>query len=264
MLESQDHWEDIGYVVKAGAFVEGSQIVVERPEENSLKIISDRSGYDQIVQLHSFESMQDEAQHVATSISSDLADGLDPEDVIVVCVDDRNAKSYLSEIERALHKHKVHCNNLHSDSFGIRDFTAKERVTLSTVHKAKGNEAFMVYVVGVDAVMYNPDVRRRNMLFTAMTRAKGWVRLSGMGEGAERCAVELQRAKEHYPALVFKYPGPEELKIMKRDLAEAADKKLKARRLLEQLQEDFTDEEIQQIMKEAKGRRPTHSKPKKG
>jgi hypothetical protein len=33
---------------------------------------------------------------------------------------------------------------------------------------------------------------------------------------------------------------------------EEADKKQKARRLIEQLQEDFTDEEIQQILKETK------------
>src|SRR5262249_9727314 len=39
MLESPDHWEDIGYVVSEGDFVEGSRIKVERPIENSLPII---------------------------------------------------------------------------------------------------------------------------------------------------------------------------------------------------------------------------------
>jgi hypothetical protein len=88
-------------------------------------------------------------------------------------VDDRGARNYLSGVEMALHKLGIGANNLHSDSFGIRDFSKEGRVTLSTVHKAKGNEAFMVYVVGADAVMFRPDVRKRNMLFTAMTRAKG-------------------------------------------------------------------------------------------
>jgi superfamily I DNA and RNA helicase len=124
-------------------------------------------------------------------------------------------------------------------------------VTLSTVHKAKGNEAFMVYVMGVDAAMFRPDVRKRNMLFTAMTRAKGWVRLSGIGDGAVRCIAELKKAKQHFPSLVFTYPGPEELKVMQRDLAEAADRKLKARRLIEQLREDYTEEEIEELLKES-------------
>ena len=254
MLESRDHWEDIGYIVKEGDFIEGSKIVIERPQENSLAVISDRSGFDEIVKALTFEKMEDEIEAVAKSISDDLADGLQPEDILVISVDDRHAKDYLFGIEMALHKHKIRCNNLHGDSFGIRDFSKEGRVTLSTVHKAKGNEAFMVYVMGVDAAMQRPDVRRRNMLFTAMTRAKGWVRGSGIEEGAKRFISELKRAKENFPALVFKYPGPEELKIMKRDLAEAADKKLKARRLIEQLQEDFSDEEIEEILKERRKR----------
>ncbi len=266
MLESRDHWEDIGYVVKEGDFVEGSQITVERPKENSLEIISDLSGLDSIVQSHSHKGMEEEIRAVAKSIAADLADGIRPDDVLVVCVDDRHAKNYLSGVELSLHEHRIECNNLHSDSFGIRDFSKDGRVTLSTVHKAKGNEAFMVYVLGVDSVMSSPDVRRRNMLFTAMTRAKGWVRVSGVGDGAKQCMAELKQAKENFPTLVFKYPGPKELKIMKRDLAEAADKKLKLRRLIDQLREEnLSEEEIEEILKETKRASGSRRrKPRKG
>ena len=170
--------------------------------------------------------------------------------MLVACVDDRGARNYLSGVEMALHKLGIGANNLHSDSFGIRDFSKEGRVTLSTVHKAKGNEAFMVYVVGADAVMFRPDVRKRNMLFTAMTRAKGWVRVSGVGDGANRCIQEVKAAKEHFPSLVFTYPGPEQLKIMERDLAEAADRKLKIKRVLEQLQDELSDEELDELLKE--------------
>jgi len=112
--------------------------------------------------------------------------------------------------------------------------------------------------------MFQPDVRNRNMLFTAMTRAKGWVRVSGIGDGAKRCVRELKKAKEHYPSLVFTFPGPEELKVMHRDLAEAADRKLKARRLVEQLQDEFSDEEIAEIMKDRKRQKgETHKKPRR-
>jgi superfamily I DNA and RNA helicase len=125
-------------------------------------------------------------------------------------------------------------------------------VTLATVHKAKGNEAFIVYVIGVDAVMFLPDVRKRNMLFTAMTRAKGWVRVSGVGENAAKCQREMAMAKAHFPSLEFMYPNPEQLKVMKRDIAAAADKRLRARRMLEQLQEEYTPDEIEQIMNESR------------
>lgn len=255
MLESKEHWEDIGYVVKAGDFVPGSVINVERPKENSLEIVSERCSFDEIVKAQAFKSPVDEIASVAESIAKDIADGLCPEDILVASVDDRYAKRYLSGIEAALQEKGIRSNNLHSDTFGIRDFSKEGRVTLSTVHKAKGNEAFMVYVVGIDAVFNTADVRNRNMLFTAMTRAKGWVRLSGVGKPAESGLGELKLAHDNFPSLVFKYPDPGDLQVMKRDLAEAADKKLKARRLIEQLKEDLSDEEIEQILKETKSER---------
>jgi superfamily I DNA and RNA helicase len=260
MLESRDHWEDIGYTVKAGDFVAGSRIDVQRPEENSLAIVSEHSSFGEIVKAAHFTGLDDECVAVAQSIERDIADGLQPDDILVVSVDDRCAKSYLSTIEAELEKRQIKSNNLQSDSFGIRDFSKDGRVTLSTVHKAKGNEAFMVYVVGMDAALSQPDVRRRNMLFTAMTRTKGWVRMTGVGDGAKRCMKELEFAKINFPSLVFTYPGPEDLQIMKRDLADAADKKIKARRLIEQLQEDLTDEEIEQMLKESKSQRGAKTK----
>jgi superfamily I DNA and RNA helicase len=264
MLESRDHWEDIGYSVKTGDFIAGSRIEVERPKENSLAIVSEYSSFEEIVKAGVFANMDKECAAVAKSIASDIADGLQPDDVLVVTVDDRLAKSYLSRIETLLLKQGVKANNLQSDSFGIRDFSKDGRVTLSTVHKAKGNEAFMVYVVGIDAALNHPDVRRRNMLFTAMTRAKGWVQMSGVGAGAERCIKEMTDAKNNFPSLIFTYPGPEDLQIMKRDLAEVADKKMKARRLIEQLQQDLTDDEINQMFKEAKSERAAKRKRPKG
>jgi superfamily I DNA and RNA helicase len=55
-------------------------------------------------------------------------------------------------------------------------------VTVSRVPRAKGNEADMVYVVGFDNVAkYESDTNLRNQLFVALTRARGWVRLSGVG-----------------------------------------------------------------------------------
>jgi superfamily I DNA and RNA helicase len=255
MLENRDHWEDIGYRVVEGDCQEGNVVKVERPEENSLKIVSEMSGTDEIVKAEAFNSIDSEISHVAKSIIADIGDGLHPEDIRVVTVDDRHAKTYLTRIERALQGDGVMCNNLHSDTFGIQDFAKDGRVTLSTVHKAKGNEAFMVYVVGVDAVMAYADVKRRNMLFTAMTRAKGWVRVSGVGEYAERCVAEVFKAKANYPYLVFKYPSQAELKVMKRDLAKTADRKLKGKRLVEQLRQDFTDEEIDLLLREKASRR---------
>ena len=55
-------------------------------------------------------------------------------------------------------------------------------VTVSRITRAKGHEADMVYVLGFDHVARNEsDVNFRNQLFVALTRARGWANLSGVG-----------------------------------------------------------------------------------
>jgi superfamily I DNA and RNA helicase len=252
MIESDEHWEDVGYEVQEGNFKAGSLMRIERPAGNSLPLISEQNSFDDIIQCHVLKNMVEEANFVAERIEANLADGLEPEDILVVSVDDRNSKDYLRQVELALHKRKISSNNLHDDTFGIRDFSKDGRVSLATVHKAKGNEAFMVYVVGVDAVMTPCSVRNRNMLFTALTRAKGWVCVTGIGNEAAQCQEEMAKAKANYPFLVFEYPKPAEVKRMKRDLAEVADKRMKARRMLAELKRDFSEAELSQLLNETK------------
>ncbi|NEP47303.1 MAG: ATP-binding domain-containing protein, partial [Okeania sp. SIO2H7] len=56
-------------------------------------------------------------------------------------------------------------------------------VTISLIHRAKGNEADMVYVVGFDNIAKNESkINLRNAIFVALTRARGWAVLSGIGE----------------------------------------------------------------------------------
>ncbi|HAG85845.1 MAG TPA: DNA/RNA helicase, partial [Cyanobacteria bacterium UBA12227] len=61
-------------------------------------------------------------------------------------------------------------------------FWCEGGVTVSRIHRAKGNEADMVYVVGLDKVAKDEsNLQLRNQLFVALTRSKGWVKLSGIG-----------------------------------------------------------------------------------
>lgn len=249
MLENKEHWEDVGYIVHEGDFVEGSNTVIERPEANSLRIVSDAFQKENIVSVEVFSSFDEELDFVASSIIKDITDGLRPDDILVEVVDDRNAKDYLRGMEERLIKHKIQSNNVHADTFGLKDFQKDGCVTLSTVHKAKGNESFMVYVVGVDALFGQfSGVRARNILFTAMTRAKGWVSISGIGELAEQCASEVSKALENYPLLKFKYPSEAELKVMKRDLQESDIKKQKIDRILDEMLGEMSPDEIKKYL----------------
>jgi superfamily I DNA and RNA helicase len=61
-------------------------------------------------------------------------------------------------------------------------FWCEGGVTISRIHRAKGQGADMVYIVGLEQVaIAENNLNFRNQLFVAMTRSRGWLRLSGLG-----------------------------------------------------------------------------------
>jgi superfamily I DNA and RNA helicase len=62
-------------------------------------------------------------------------------------------------------------------------FWKNDAVTVSRIHQAKGNEADVVYVVGFDGIAQDENnINLRNQLFVALTRSRGWAKLSGIGD----------------------------------------------------------------------------------
>jgi superfamily I DNA and RNA helicase len=220
MLESADHWRDFGYEV-TGPLTAGTQVTISRPSENSPSTISTTNSVEQIIACSTFTRASEEIQNVAEKIQKEISnEGVSPEDILVICADDRNAATYFNSLQRELLAIGIRTNNLQDDSFALRDFQKEGAVTLSTIYKAKGNEAYSVYLMGIDSLFYNPTPRTRNMAFTAMTRAKGWLYITGVGSAADSFKSELTKAKQNFPNLVFTYPSPEQLVYMKRDLTE--------------------------------------------
>ncbi|MFQ5978923.1 MAG: ATP-binding domain-containing protein, partial [Candidatus Heimdallarchaeota archaeon] len=250
MFENKEHWEDIGYKFISGEFEDGSMMEIERPEENSLTVISDLSSKDEIVIANAYDSFEEEVSAVVNQIEFNIKeDELNPDDILVIVVDDMHARLYLEVIVSQLSEKNIRTNNMHIDDFGLKDFIKPDCVTLSTIHKAKGNESYCVYIIGVDSLYVPfPHVQKRNILFSAITRAKGWVRISGVGEEAEKCKKEVETAMSLFPFLKFQYPNPEELKVMKRDLEGKAAARMKAERELEKILKKIPGEEIKRFV----------------
>lgn len=220
MLESADHWRDFGYEVN-GPLTAGTQVNITRPSENSPSSISTTNSIEQIIACSTFPRAAEEVQHVAKRIQLEITnEGVSPEDILVICADDRNSATYFNSLQRELSTLDIRTNNLQNDSFALRDFQKEGAVTLSTIYKAKGNEAYSVYLMGIDSLFYSPTPRTRNMAFTAMTRAKGWLYITGVGTAADGFKSELEKAKHNFPDLVFTYPSQEQIVYMKRDLTE--------------------------------------------
>jgi superfamily I DNA and RNA helicase len=220
MLESKEHWEDFGYSVN-GPLEPGKAVDISRPRENSPSSISDACQLDEIISCRVFGSPGDEIEFVVESIRNDIhTQGVPPEDILVISADDRNTALYLRAVAEGLAEAGIRVNNIHAKAYGVPEFQEDGCVTLATVYKAKGNEAYAVYLVGVDALFERTTPKSRNRAFTAMTRAKGWLTITGIGAPAEAFARELKTAKGNFPTLKFIQPNAEDLVFMKRDLFE--------------------------------------------
>jgi superfamily I DNA and RNA helicase len=249
MLESKEHWEDFGYKVLSPELKSGEIVEIERPQENSPSSISIHNTPEQLISFKLANSLNEEVLFVVKGIVKEIQDeGVSPEDILIICADDINSRKYFRAITEYLKSHDIETNNLQDDTYGIRDFQLKSKVTLSTIYKAKGNEGFIVYLVGIDAIFNVNNSKSRNLIFTAMTRAKGWLRISGMGLAGKAFMNEFNEAVSHLPKLVFKYPKPQELIFMKRDLTQASEEEVRSAVAL--MEANLSPEDLEQIYTE--------------
>lgn len=247
MLESPDHWRDFGYETNS-ELVAGREVVISRSQEFSPSSISNSNNIDNLLHVQVFNSADEETSYIAEKIYSEITqEGVAPEDILVISADDRNNAIYFQRLKAKLALKNISTNNLQDDSYSIRDFQQDGSVTFSTIYKAKGNEAYSVYILGIDSLFYEPGPRNRNRAFTAMTRAKGWLCVTGIGQSAQDFVDEINIAKNNFPHLKFKYPSPEELVFMKRDLIEVDPDDVDSE--LSRLTDNMADADVERLLK---------------
>lgn len=193
-LENNKHWEDLGFHVKEGDCSKEENVVIERDEEASPLLVDENLIKDCIV-FHEAEDFKDELDWIANEIDNAIKeDSLLPEDIAVICLDEKNAIAYMQGIEKRLFDRNIDSFNVLDKNY-VKGFFREGKVTLASVFKAKGNEAAMVFVCGCDYFEKHKDERKmRNTIFTAFTRAKVWLRVSGTGEGSLK-QIQLELGK---------------------------------------------------------------------
>lgn len=224
-LEDKAHWEDVGYDVLQGNFEVGSKILVERPSQNSPLSISAYEPIKELIKFKSFDNLAQESDWVVENIVSLLNEGLKPEDIMIIALDDRNARSYFKAIQSRLIAKDISSNNVLLNPYSSKSFIEMGQVTMSTIHRAKGNEAPAVLVIGIDSLFFTEGSHySRNRIFTAFTRAKAWLRVSGIGSNADHFFNELQKSISNSPQLEFIQPDPDLIETLQRDLSEKSQK----------------------------------------
>ncbi len=190
MTRAED-WQAIGYDIE-GDWVAGDRVVLERPPQNSPNPVP-QLGSDPVLTFETYRSRRAELHALADNLWHNLRyDGLRPSGDILVIVLGENyeAMQLETEVARFLMEAGLdifipttaECNAFNRDRANPDRFWCVGGITVSRIYRAKGQEADTVYVVGLDNLAKaerNPSLR--NQLFVAMTRSRGWVKLSGIG-----------------------------------------------------------------------------------
>ena len=215
MFKDYSIWSDIGYRVHSGELAQGKKVVLERTGDTSPKFLEQLQPKDDLILFKCFQSDDEQINFLVSDIINNLEnEELTPRDIIVINPDPLTTKTAVSKARSLLYEQGYN-NSIAGVSNSPDVFQEKDAITFTGIHRAKGNEAGLVYIINTQYCYGNyPLAKKRNILFTAMTRSKAWVRVLGYGSGMDSLCKEYSKIKAKYYRLDFTYPTDEEMKKM--------------------------------------------------
>ena len=234
-FDQPELWEDLGYLVKKGQLKGGHDVTLFRAEEATHKFLEQETNIDDIISFNFCNSKVEQAEAIAHDIEKNLKEEeLMHQDIIVINPLALTTKKEVALVRAALDKKGI---KSHITGDVDRDeFFKPNSIAFTGINRAKGNEVPFVYIMnGQDCYsglhFTNRGLReRRNILFTAITRSKAWVKVFGTDERMQFLSQEFDEVKKRDFELAFKYPTPEEIEkmnVISRDISETEETQLK-------------------------------------
>jgi superfamily I DNA and RNA helicase len=214
MLANKSSWTSIGYEIVSGNLTAGEQTEILRPPQNSPNRLNQiYSGVQSVITTKAFENRTQEIEWVAEQIKNDITlEAVRPEQIVVISLPSLIAKKYLTHLQEELMKHEI-ASTIPGLVNDTAEFAEPGLVTLSTVYRAKGNEAAVVYIISFDSLYeYTEEIERRNQAFASISRSKGWVRITGVGKAMVVAEREIYRILKDIPYFKFRFPDMEHLR----------------------------------------------------
>ncbi|MCP4699299.1 MAG: ATP-binding domain-containing protein [Gammaproteobacteria bacterium] len=225
-------WSEIGYELTRGQFQPNTPVSIRRKTDSYPDCFEKLLAPEDAVSCHCFDNFeQEEVNWIADQVLKNLQeDELEPDDILIVLPDAWTAKSKAGQISQALGLRAIpaHIAGVMSS---VDEMFVSGSVSLAHISRAKGNEAPMVYVANSDYCASGPElIKLRNSLFTAITRSRAWVRISGCGAEMDKIKEEFDVLAAHKFSLDFTLPDEKErerLRIINRDRIPAEKAKIK-------------------------------------
>lgn len=212
MFEEPSVWSRVGYEVVNGELALGHPASVRRGASSFPPYFLELLDPEDAVRHRTFRNAGEQYEALAGEIEKDTDDGeLEPSDFLVVLPDALTFRKTGAAVMKALFQkgitaHLVGVNSSQDEVF------KPDSVAIAHIHRAKGNEAAMIYVLHAEFCHSGIEMgKKRNTLFTAITRSKCWVRLFGIGPSMEALAAEVDEVRNRDFVLQFDYPDRKQL-----------------------------------------------------
>ncbi|MGC1007491.1 DEAD/DEAH box helicase [Pantoea agglomerans] len=233
MFDYAPLWEDIGYEVLDGELKEGQSVTLGRKRDASPEFLESHSPIEDVIQFHTFENDTAQVEALVDAIEKNIKeDELKPDDIMVIHSNPLNTRTAVAKARELLYKRNIF-STLAGISGSPDEFYEDNCVMFTSIYRAKGNEAAMVYVINAQTCAEGSGLgTKRNILFTAMTRTKAWLRVFGIGPLMDSIKNEFEQVKDNDFTLSFTYPTDEErkyLRVVNRDMTTQEKNKISKR-----------------------------------
>lgn len=220
LIQMFDHaglWNEIGYKLKDGQLEDGHCVELARTNETSPIFLENHSEITDIILFECFNNKKEQFEWLAEQIEKNLKeDELKSDDIIVIHTNPLTTRSVVGDARNILFTKGIN-SHLAGVTTSRDSFFVEESITFTSINRAKGNEAAMIYVIDAHECFSGSELaRKRNILFTAMTRSKAWLRVLGYGEQMKQLQQEYLQVKQNAFCLKFKYPTQQERMEMNR------------------------------------------------
>jgi superfamily I DNA and RNA helicase len=223
-------WEDIGYSVEKGTLKYGKNVSLTRGTHATPKYFSELLKPQDVIIAEAFNNIDAQYKWVAEEIKKNIEeDELDPDDILVIFPNVITAKNEYYRFAR--HLNRFGLSSILTGVTHERDiFKISGSISCSSIYRAKGNEAPMVYLINADSCFNGIElIKLRNTLFTSITRSRAWIRICGVGEDMQGIIREMDKFIEEKYTLTFKIPTEAEMKELRtihRERTEAETKRI--------------------------------------
>lgn len=230
-FENLDVWKEIGYEEIGGRLDFNSFVKLQRAEKATPKYFNELISPEEAVHVtNAFATKDEEYKWIAQQIKYNIEeDELDPDDILVIFPESLNSFNNYDHLNKYLQMAGV--SSIMPGKNVNRDiFTEKGSITCTHIYRAKGNERPMVYLVDGEHGTKKIDlITVRNTLFTAITRSRAWVRISGTGSGMTEIKNEVQKCIQKDYTIEINIPSEDDIRklnLLNQEVNEERIKKL--------------------------------------